>query len=749
MGFGSISLLGWGLVAAVPIILHFLRRRKSRTIAWGAMRFLQAAMVRRAKRFQLWRLLLLLLRIVAVSMLALAVARPLLTNGLDGSDGPTAGGEIGTLRILILDSSYSMRASDGSGSQFDRAKMAAASVVSASRLGDGFLLMKMGIQPQWIGNDVSYRADEVRAAINQLEVGEGVADLQAALLSVQRALGDVIEEGWQGKIQVLVFSDLQSNSWEGADGNDLIARINGESPARREVDSVRLIAVDCTTSAVLRNVWVSELSVGRSGAGEGRGIEVTAGMATNKENAEQEGSLFALAQLVIDGRVDQSKRVELDTENTRVFDWNRRIPAGRHAIEVRLAAEDAVGLDNIVRQSITVKDSVSVALFSQTEQAAKFVELALAAGKGVAEESSFVVNRYQLDQLERVELGRESLWILCDPLPLQPRARQRLEQHINRGGGVVWWLGENWLAEAGGLQISKIAEDDSWKGEAIVRRRDEQPFEIDPFDYKDEIIKPFEPYPGSGLLTLPIFQYWKLQLGDAWETTLGIQSGNAKQETNPLIAKLTRPNGGREVIVATPPFSGISSILDRPGDNGQTPWNALIAWPAFVPLVQEIAQWVVTSEDDRDDFKVGEPIIIASAESVTGTKVIGTSGEELEIKVAERLGSRITWTAGIAQGSDVYRWADGPSQGTVAFVVNVDVSEGMIGRKVIPDASFEFVNADNVTDSISETASIDSKSSQVLKAVGSKIDSGWWFLLVAIGLLLSESMLVRMLENRF
>ncbi|HID22064.1 MAG TPA: hypothetical protein EYP14_06640, partial [Planctomycetaceae bacterium] len=66
----------WGLVAVgVPILLHFLRRQPVQEMDWAAMRFLLAALRRRARR-RLEEYLLLAARVLAVALLVLALAEP-------------------------------------------------------------------------------------------------------------------------------------------------------------------------------------------------------------------------------------------------------------------------------------------------------------------------------------------------------------------------------------------------------------------------------------------------------------------------------------------------------------------------------------------------------------------------------------------------------------------------------------------------------------------------------------------------
>src|SRR6185436_5541404 len=102
----------------VPIVIHFLNRRRFHRVVWGAMRFLRASVERNQRRMRLEDLILLALRCLLLALLALGLARPALKSGdMFGQSKVTS--------VLIVDSSYSMGTSDGTMSRFEKAQRAA------------------------------------------------------------------------------------------------------------------------------------------------------------------------------------------------------------------------------------------------------------------------------------------------------------------------------------------------------------------------------------------------------------------------------------------------------------------------------------------------------------------------------------------------------------------------------------------------------------------------------------------------
>src|SRR5436189_106227 len=66
--------------AAVPLVIHLLSRRRVRPVRWAAMAWLLAALKKHQRRLRLENLLILLLRMAALALLGLGLARLVLTD---------------------------------------------------------------------------------------------------------------------------------------------------------------------------------------------------------------------------------------------------------------------------------------------------------------------------------------------------------------------------------------------------------------------------------------------------------------------------------------------------------------------------------------------------------------------------------------------------------------------------------------------------------------------------------------------
>src|SRR4051794_13124146 len=102
MTFLSAPLLFGLALAAVPLIIHLLNRRRFQLVEWAPMKYLKLTIRSNRRRMRIEQLLLLLLRTLAIIMLILAIARPVLSRHVSGA-WLTHGSRVS--RVIVLDDS--------------------------------------------------------------------------------------------------------------------------------------------------------------------------------------------------------------------------------------------------------------------------------------------------------------------------------------------------------------------------------------------------------------------------------------------------------------------------------------------------------------------------------------------------------------------------------------------------------------------------------------------------------------------
>ena len=118
LSFLSPLFLVGAAAAAVPVVLHLLKREPEARVKFAAVKLLKQAPVEHTQKRHLRELLLLALRVAALVLLAFAFARPFFpASAVSASGGIT---------IVALDTSYSLSAPG----QFDRARQLAKDAVA-------------------------------------------------------------------------------------------------------------------------------------------------------------------------------------------------------------------------------------------------------------------------------------------------------------------------------------------------------------------------------------------------------------------------------------------------------------------------------------------------------------------------------------------------------------------------------------------------------------------------------------------
>src|SRR5688572_28607756 len=92
-------------LAAIPIVIHILNRRRFRTVQWAAMEFLLRAMRKNRRRLRFEQWLLLATRCLVLAFLGVALVRPL---ACDQTSIASLAGERIALHVFVIDNSYSM-----------------------------------------------------------------------------------------------------------------------------------------------------------------------------------------------------------------------------------------------------------------------------------------------------------------------------------------------------------------------------------------------------------------------------------------------------------------------------------------------------------------------------------------------------------------------------------------------------------------------------------------------------------------
>ena len=216
-------LLG-ALAAAIPIVLHLLRRDVAPEVPFSAVRLLRRSPVARARRRSLRDLLLLAARVAALLLLSAAFARPYIRGAAAASSA---------LRIVAIDRSFSMGA--------------------PGRFAHALELARRGVDGAGTGERVAVIAFDDHADV--VAPPGTMADARTALARLQPGFGGTrygpvlakASETADGRpARLVLISDLQRAGWEDepravlASALQLEIRDAGAPPANVAVSGVRI-----------------------------------------------------------------------------------------------------------------------------------------------------------------------------------------------------------------------------------------------------------------------------------------------------------------------------------------------------------------------------------------------------------------------------------------------------------------------------------------------------------------------------
>jgi len=187
-------------LAAVPVLLHLLRRRSVQRIAFPALRYLRDAEQRTSRSLRLRDLLLLGARVGLLALLAVAAARPLAGRGDADDHAPTD-------VILLIDNSASMgRVIDGRtllDLQLDAARAALGHATPADR----FWVIPAASPPLASG----VNAETAVGVLDSLSVTAAAADLVGRIEEATAAVP--VEDGRVREVQL--YTDRQATGLVG------------------------------------------------------------------------------------------------------------------------------------------------------------------------------------------------------------------------------------------------------------------------------------------------------------------------------------------------------------------------------------------------------------------------------------------------------------------------------------------------------------------------------------------------------
>lgn len=537
-----IFLIG-ALAAAIPIFVHLVRRTRAQRVVYPSLMFLRKIEQKTVRRRKLRNLLLLLLRCLALLLLAFAFSRPYFTK-----QDPQASTSRSS-SVILIDASASMRYGD----LFERAKRAAHNIVGDAPSDEQIAIVPFA-QSYEVTRPLKNNHAEANSVIDELQPSLAASDYLQAI----QAADALMKEVGKGERKIHIISDFQETGWNRA-----------AAPPRLAPD-VKLFPVD-----------VSDTNAGNVAV---TGVRADAVVYAQKYAGKVTATVHNFSPEIVETTVDfklndltvERREVSLDggeSETVEFTGFNVQEGSNRATVEI---GNDNFPLDNrnhfVIRRDSQTK-VLAIETPSRGRSESLYLQQALLAGEN---------NRYELalktaGSVNPLELNDYRAIIVNDVESVSDALATGIKNFVERGGGLILAAGKHTnesefnraFANVAPAQLDDVAQTRG--GYALLSQiKTDHPV--------------FAPFARTGRLTSTrVYSYHRASLNAAAATLASLDDGSPV-----LIEGLA--GRGKVLLVTT--------TLD-------TAWNDLPITAMFVPLVRQMLEHL-TGGEGALSYKVGQ-----------------------------------------------------------------------------------------------------------------------------------------------
>ena len=655
---------------ALPVIAHFLSKKRYDLVHWGAMQFLELGQETR-RRVWLEDLWLLLLRMLFIAWIAIALARPWVSAKWLGDIGPQPNRDL----VLIIDGSYSMAWESTSITPQQAAVRWVEKFLGEVRAGDTVAVIEAREQVRPLIEPATRDMNRVRELLKNLSPPTSSGNLPEAFAYAVKLLS----RGTHLRREIILLTDGQAQGWFPDDAN-LWLRV--DDLAKQSSISPKLWVVNVLDGGEETKLPTERLNFHVERLLPTRELTVPGFPVRFQTKVRYSGGSSSVTRQVhfeVDGQrlADRTISIALSPDGEANVEFEHRFEAvGSHLVRVTLDADD-LPTDNASDAVVIVTDALPVLIVDGDPRAEAvqdetfFLRAALAAGgndtpwvkptivkwadwnpkpppkkvdtdedqkKNVAKKSVAKADA-EPAPITKNELDQYSAVILANVPLLSDQQLAALTDYVQRGGGLGLALGDRvdkdrystgpFNAERGLLNVT-LTEIESEPPE----HRDEGLF-LSNASLDAPWLQRFRAERGAALTTSRFSRWWKIELpqppkpDEAAQQAAPANEAANRPDPNLLldpgtkqvdlaerkpVTVLARLQTGAPYLVAGQFGKGQVLLLTVPLD---ADWSSLPAKPDFVPFVHEIIFQLAARRGDRN-VKVGEALVCPIAEIAKG-----------------------------------------------------------------------------------------------------------------------------------
>lgn len=588
MTFLNAILLAGAAAFLIPLIIHLLNKRRVINVRWGAMHLLHEALRQKKRNVRIEQLLLLLTRIAIPIVLALCLARPVM------SWLATLPGLSKTSLIVVLDNSFSMRAPAASGTVRDKLRDDLRRVLGSLPRGSDASVIMAGQPPHLLLDQPTTTLEVIDDKLQGEASLAGPASLNDALMlaaAESKRMGNAAQE-------IIIMSDFQQSDWKSlADGGTLPALEALKQGDRKPLLTFYRVAGDLQENIAVVSLEPSSFVVAR---------DQTVGLRARIQNHGQRAYQDIAVHLEADGARVRSTRVSIAPNAETVLSLTHAFPtAGDHSLTVRVEG-DAFPDDNAASIVLPVREQVNALLLrgdsgaGPLEGSTDFLEIALAPHHSASASLKDVIKSRVVNWREfrgrgygpKNDLDDVGVIVLANVPKLQGKQQSDLEEFVKNGGGLIIFSGPDCDLTYYGRELYR-------DGKGLM------PCAVKGFGHIDEGQVPARIL--SQRHTHPATAYFNdargMKLQDA-AFTHWVKFDKIEGDARPLLS-LDRG----DALLVEKPFGKGRVIAVATTANAQ--WGNLPLQPVFVPLMQRLVTYLATQNTTPEWQPCGSTLRVA------------------------------------------------------------------------------------------------------------------------------------------
>jgi hypothetical protein len=600
MSFVNPFFLFGALAAAVPLILHLVKREHARKIEFPSLMFLRRISKKTIRYQKLRHLLLLLLRIMALVLLVLAFMRPYRQS----AESPAVVGAVTRAHIILVDHSMSMGYRD----RWDRAKAAVADIVRGAKARDKFALLEFSDRTIAL-TQLTTDASEV---MTQIESGMELTDQSTRYGQALKAAEKLALESGTGLRIIYLISDFQKNGWAGEERDFRL----GAGLDLKPVD----VGSDDFSNLAIRDVHITEADPAAGGGIQIKASAVDLG-ARDRNNVR--------VSLQVDGRAVAEQRVNIRKGETQRVEFH--LPdmiAGTHPVTLEVEDPDLTR-DNRFFMTLETRGKTDVTLVGNQETGGRrssgfFLENALNAGP---------LSPYKLSSVSPQSLNISGGLLIWNNVAGGNAASQKkLRDFVSEGGGIVLVLSDPALMadfnRSFGSWLPVRITEPAASGNRVNLRPSESYVLMTDVRMDHPIFQPFaKPHSGS-FASARFFNHVRLSAGPGAEV-------------------LARFDNGDAALIAAPVGKGRTLVFASSADESS---NDLPLKAVYAPFWQQMLRYLENFQERRHWLDLGET---ADAQKLLADAALrqakGHSNTDEAVVVLDPLKQRLSLASGARQ----------------------------------------------------------------------------------------------------